>query len=315
MQIVRHLNESEWKLASAVLTLGNFDGLHLGHRALIEGAVADATSLAVPSVAMTFEPHPLKVLAPERAPKLILSHKDKLRILQSFAVSIVAVQPFDRNFANLEAEDFVRNLLVGRLKAKKIWVGRDFRFGRGRKAGVEELMRWGSQYGFEVAAVEPVVVAGERVSSSRIRQLLADGRVDKAKSMLGRYHFVSGRVVEGLRRGRQLGYPTANIASRTEVLPQDGIYATIFHIGARSLLSVSSIGRNPTFGEGPRTVESYIMEFDDDIYGQEVSLSFVERLRAEAKFESVAGLIAQIDQDVVSAQAVFQRLNLRPGPG
>jgi riboflavin kinase/FMN adenylyltransferase len=314
MQVVRHLDESGWNLASAVLTLGNFDGLHLGHRALIEGAVADAMRLGVPSVVLTFEPHPLKVLAPERAPKLILSHKDKLRILQSFAVSVVAVQPFDREFANLEAEEFVQDSLVERLKARKIWVGRDFRFGRGRKAGVEELIRWGGQHGFEVAALEPVVVDGERVSSSRIRQLLVEGRVHEAKSMLGRYHFLSGRVVEGLRRGRQIGYPTANIAPRTEVLPQDGIYATLLHMGGRSLLSVSSIGRNPTFGEGPRTVESYIMDFDDDIYGQDVSLSFVERLRPEAKFESVPALIAQIDQDVLKAQAIFQRLNMQPSP-
>jgi riboflavin kinase / FMN adenylyltransferase len=314
MQFVRHLNESGWNLASAVLTLGNFDGLHLGHRALIEGAVADAMRLDVPSVVLTFEPHPLKVLAPERAPKLILCHKDKLRMLQSFAVSIVAVQPFDRNFANVDAEEFVRNSLIERLKAKKIWVGRDFRFGRGRKAGVEELIRWGGQHGFEVTAVEPVIVDGERVSSSRVRQLLADGRVREAKSMLGRYHFVSGRVVEGLRRGRRIGYPTANIAPWTEVLPQDGIYATLFHIAGRSLLSVSSVGRNPTFGEGPRTVESHIMDFDDNIYAQEVSLSYVERLRPEAKFESVPALIAQIDQDVLNAQAVFQRLNLQPSP-
>ena len=153
MQVVRHLNEPGWNLASAVLTLGNFDGLHLGHRALIEGAVADAIRLDIPSVVLTFEPHPLKVLAQERAPKLILSHKDKLRMLQSFAVSIVAVQPFHLKFASVEAEDFVRNLLVDRLKARKIWVGCDFRFGRGRKAGVEELIRWGGQHGFEVAAV------------------------------------------------------------------------------------------------------------------------------------------------------------------
>lgn len=312
MQILRHLDEA-WNLSSSIVTLGNFDGLHLGHRKLIDGAVADGKKLSLPSVVLTFEPHPLKVLAPERAPKLILAYKDKLRLLQRFGVEIVAVQPFDHDFANLEGEDFVRNVLVGRLNARKVWVGRDFRFGRGRKAGVEDLLAWGSDRCIEVAAVEPVVVGEERVSSSRIRQLLAAGRVRDAKSMLGRYHFVSGRVVEGHRRGRELGYPTANIAARTEVLPQDGIYATLFHLGAKVLLSVSSIGLNPTFGQGPRTVESYLLDFNENIYGQEVHVSFVDRLRPEAKFASVPELVEQIRRDVLSAQAVFATLKIQPG--
>ena len=314
MQIVRHLDDSGWNLSSSIVTLGNFDGLHLGHRALIENAVIDGEKLGVPSVVMTFEPHPLKVLAPDRAPQLILAHKDKLRMLQKFRVSIVAVQPFHRAFADMQAEDFAHDLLFGRLKAKKIWVGRDFRFGRGRKGGVAELTRWGLSLGFEVGAVDPVLVGGERVSSSRTRELLASGRVREAKSLLGRYHFVSGRVVEGQKRGRELGYPTANLASRTEVIPQDGIYATLLELGSKMLLSVSSIGLNPTFGEGPRTIESFILDFDENIYGQEVSLSFVERLRSEAKFESVPQLVEQIRKDVLDARAVFRSLGMRPGP-
>ncbi len=313
MQIVRHLDEAGWSLSSSIVTLGNFDGLHRGHRVLIEGAVADALRLSIPSVVLTFEPHPLKVLAPERAPKLILAHKDKLRMLQKFRVSIVAVQPFDRAFANLEGRTFVRELLRERLQARKIWVGRDFRFGRGRRAAVEQLVEWGGEEGFEVEAVDPIVVGGERVSSSRIRELLAGGRVREAKSMLGRYHFISGRVIEGQRRGRDLGFPTANIASRTEVLPQDGIYATLFQRGSEALLSVSSIGVNPTFGAGPRTLESYILDFNENLYGQEITLSFVERLRPEAKFASVPELVAQIRRDVANARAVFETLDIRPG--
>ena len=313
MQIIRHLDGPGWNLPNSIVTLGNFDGLHLGHQALIAGAVADAKKLGVLSVVLTFEPHPLKVLAPDRAPKLILAHKDKLEMLRSMGVDVVAVQPFDLSFAKVEAEDFVCDLLVGRLKTRKIWVGKDFRFGRGRKGSVDDLVRWGGDRGFETAVVEPVLVNGDRVSSSRIRELLASGRVSDAKAMLGRFHFVSGRVVEGQQRGKDLGFPTANVASRTELLPADGIYATLFRRGARTHLSVSSIGLNPTFGAGPRTVESFIINFDENIYGEEVRLSFVERLRAEAKFSSVDDLVAQIRQDVGNAEAIFQRLRIQPG--
>jgi riboflavin kinase/FMN adenylyltransferase len=207
----------------------------------------------------------------------------------------------------------VRELLVGRLKAKKIWAGKDLRFGQGRKGSVADLRRWGSDFGFEVSVVEPILVDNYRVSSSRIRELVGAGRVEEVKALLGRYHFVSGRVTEGHRRGKDLGYPTANIATRTEVLPLDGIYATLLHLGERELLSVSSIGINPTFGEGPRTVEAYIMDFNEDIYGASVRLSFVKRIREERKFDSVPALVAQIGADVESAAAIFRELRITRG--
>ena len=313
MQIIRHIDGQDQNLAGSVVTLGNFDGIHLGHRALIGGAVTDSKKFGVPSVVLTFEPHPLKVLAPERAPKLILAHKDKMQMLHNLGVDIVAIQPFDLSFASLSAEAFVRDLLVRRLKTKKIWVGKDLRFGQGRKGGVGDLIRWGGNLGFDVAAVEPILVQGDRVSSSRIRELLGDGRVDEVKAMLGRYHFVSGRVVQGQKRGKDLGFPTANIAARTEVLPADGIYATRFQLGMRVLLSVSSVGLNPTFGAGPRTVESFILDFDGSIYGEAVRLSFVKRLREEVKFSSVTELVAQIRADVESARAIFRDLGIQPG--
>ena len=306
MQIIPHIDENSQNLTGSVVTLGNFDGIHRGHQALIGGAVSDSKQIGVPSVVLTFEPHPLRVLAPERAPKLILAPKDKMQILQSLGVDVVAVQHFDLAFAKRSAEEFVSDLLVRRLKARKIWVGRDLRFGQGRKGTVDDLIRWGRDLAFDVAVVEPILVQGNRVSSSRIRELVSKGRVDEVKDMLGRYHFVSGRVVEGNRRGRELGFPTANIAARTEVLPSDGIYATLFHIDTRVLLSVSSIGRNPTFGPGPRTVESFIIDFDEAIYGKTVRLSFIKRIRDEVRFSSIPELIAQIRSDVQSAEALFR---------
>lgn len=310
MQIVRHIDDPSLSITASVVTLGNFDGIHKGHQALIGGAVAEARKLAIPCVVLTFEPHPLKVLAPERAPKMLLSHKDKMQLLQALGVDVVVIQHFDLAFANLAAERFVRGLLVDRLKARRIWVGSDLRFGQGRKGGVVELREWGGELGFSVATVDAVVVNDARVSSSRIRQLVIAGQVDAVEPMLGRYHFLSGRVVGGHRRGRDLGFPTANISTRTEVLPLDGIYATLFHLGDRRLLSVSSIGVNPTFGAGPRSIESYILSFQDDIYGAAVKLSFVKRLRAEMNFKSAVALSAQIRQDVDIAAAIFRELNL-----
>ena len=308
MLIIRHIGEQSRDLPGSVITLGNFDGIHLGHQALIAGAVSDAKKLALPSVVLTFEPHPLTVLAPDRAPRLILAHKDKMQLLHNFGVDIVAVQHFDLPFAKLSAEEFVHELLVSKLKARKIWVGQDLRFGQGRRGDVGDLRRWGGELGFEVALVEPVLVDKSRVSSSRIRDLLSDGRVDAANAMLGRYHFISGRIVKGHQRGKDLGFPTANLTPRTEVLPKDGIYATLFHVDTRVLPSVTSVGLNPTFGAGPRTVESFIMDFDENIYGEAVRLSFVKRIRDEMKFSTVLDLISQIRIDVSDAQAILDNV-------
>lgn len=312
MQVFRHIDDPGLAVKKSVVTLGNFDGIHLGHRALIEGAVHDARTLGVPAVVLTFEPHPVKVLAPGRAPKMILAHKDKMQLLQSLDVDIVVVQHFDLSFAKIAAEDFIRRFLAERLKPAKLWVGRDFRFGQGRKGGAEDLLGWGEQCGFSVAIVEPILVGGVRVSSSQARELIEAGKVDAVTELLGRYHFVSGRVVTGHRRGRDLGFPTANIVARTELIPLDGIYATIFHLADRDLASVSSVGINPTFGTGPKTVESFILHFNGDIYGAAVRLSFVQRLREERAFPTVEMLVEQIGRDVDSAKEVFRGLRLFP---
>ena len=308
MQIIRHIDDPALAFAGTSVTLGNFDGIHLGHQALIKNAVADAKRLAVRSAVLTFEPHPLRVLAPNRAPKMLLTHKDKMQLLQSLGVDCVVIQQFDRSFAAIPAEEFVRKYLSERLRAKKVWVGKDLRFGKGRGGDIDKLRAWGTQLGYEVGIVEPVLVCGERVSSSRIRELIGAGEVAAVQPMLARYYFVSGKVVSGHRRGRELGFPTANIASRAEIVPRDGIYATLFHLGEKILPSVTSVGLNPTFGAGPRTVESYILNFARDIYGEPVKLSFVARLRDEMNFASVASLIEQIHVDVAGAEKILAGL-------
>ncbi len=308
MEIFRHIEGRDLSIVKPVLTLGSFDGIHLGHQLLLQRVVQDAKALGGSSVVLTFEPHPLKILAPEHAPRLILTHKDKMLLLQSFGVDVVIIQAFNSSFAHVEAEEFVRRYLVERLQVHKMWVGRDLRFGKGRKGRVEDLIRWGVGGGFEVGIVEPVVLGGVRISSSRIRELIERGQVHEVGRYLGRYHFVSGRVATGHQRGRQLGFPTANIVPRTEVLPMDGIYATFLQVEGVQWPSVTNIGVNPTFGNGPRTIESYIFDFSGDLYSRSVKLFFVRRIREEKKFPSPEVLVEQMKKDVLSAQEILSQI-------
>jgi riboflavin kinase/FMN adenylyltransferase len=310
MEVFRDIEDFPQPELKTVVTMGNFDGIHLGHQALVSSAVAEAKQRRTKSVVFTFEPHPLKLLVPERAPQMIVNHQDKMDMLQALGVDAVIVQTFDRHFASIQAEDFVRRYLLDRLNLTKIWLGRDLRFGCARQGDAEDLIRWGNELGFSVGIVDPILVQGNRISSSRIRQLIEQGCVDEVQPMLGRYHFISGTVISGHRRGRTMGFPTANLATATELLPQDGIYATILELQNRCWLSVSSVGHNPTFGEGSRTIEAYILDFAKDIYGESVKLSFVQRIREERSFAQIEDLVTQMHEDVQAARAVFDRLNL-----
>jgi riboflavin kinase/FMN adenylyltransferase len=311
MLVLQQINDPALSLDASVVTIGNFDGVHLGHQALVNQTVDEARDRNATSIVVTFDPHPLKVLAPARAPRLILTAQDKIELLRELGVDIVINQPFDDAFASVRAEDFVRRFIVGYLKTKKIFVGRDLRFGHAREGNIKLLVGWGVKLGFEVSIVEPVLVNDARVSSSRIRALVEDGRVHEARDLLGRYHFISGTVIEGHRRGREMGFPTANIESRTEVLPSNGIYATLFYVDDAWWPSASSIGVNPTFGAGPRTVETHIFEFDRSIYRRVIKLAFVKKIRDEKKFDDVAGLVAQIQDDVNVSRAIFDSLDIK----
>ena len=309
MEVFRDIEDFRRPELKTVVTMGNFDGIHLGHQVLVGNAVAEAKQWRTKSVVFTFEPHPLKLLAPERAPRMIVNHQDKMDMLQALGVDAVIVQTFGHRFASIQAEDFVRRYLLERLNLSKIWLGKDLKFGRARQGDAEDLIRWGTELGFGVGIVEPILVQGKRISSSRIRQLIEQGRVDEVQPMLGRYHFISGRVVSGHRRGRNMGFPTANLASVTELLPGDGIYATILELQNHCWLSVSSVGRNPTFGEGSRTVEAFILDFAGDIYGEAVKLSFVQRIREERMFAQIEDLVTQMREDVQAARAIFDQLS------
>ena len=308
MLVFQHIDDPALSLNASVVTVGNFDGVHLGHQALVSETVREAHRRNAASVVVTFDPHPRRFLAPERTLRLILTTSDKIALLRDLGVDLVLNQHFDVTFARVPAEEFVRRFMIGRLKAKKILVGPDLRFGHRREGNVDQLVKWSAELGFAVNIVEPVLIKGVRVSSSRIRALIEDGRVDEAGESLGRYHFISGTVVYGNRRGRELGFPTANIASQTEVLPSDGIYATLFNVDGKWWPSVSSIGVNPTFEEGRHTIETYILDFDRDIYDKAIKLAFAKKLRDEKKFADVSGLIAQIQDDVEVTRSFFGSL-------
>jgi riboflavin kinase/FMN adenylyltransferase len=310
VEILRHLDQQEPSISNPVVTMGSFDGLHLGHRALLDRVVQQARTTGGKSVVLTFEPHPLTVLAPARAPRLILSHKDKTLLLRAYGVDVLIIQSFNADFARVEAKDFIDDFLGARLKARQVWVGKDFGFGRGRKGRVEDLMQWGADKGFTVGVMDAVTLDGVRVSSSLIRQLIESGDIAKANRFLGRAHFVSGRVVYGRQRGKAMGFPTANIRSRTEVVPGTGIYATFLEAGERLWESVTSVGYNPTFGPGPKTIECHAMDFSGDLYQESVRLYFVERIREERNFANIHLLVEQIQKDIAAARKILTGANM-----
>jgi riboflavin kinase/FMN adenylyltransferase len=309
MKILRHiLKRDDFHVPSPIVTLGNFDGVHLGHQAVLQKVDEAARIANGRSVVVTFEPHPLQILAPQSAPRLLLTLKDKLKLLRAHGVGVAVVQRFDEGFASLTADAFVQDYLVRRLRARQVWVGRDLRFGKDRRGSVDDLIRWGDRAGFTVHLVDPVKVDGVRVSSSHIRALLEKGLVTETRRFLGRHYSISGRVVSGLGRGASLGFPTANILPRNEIVPLDGIYATLFRVDGRDWPSVTSVGVNPTFGAGPRTVESHLFDFSGDLYRRPIELFFVRRLREERQFKSAELLIEQMAEDARAARQTLGRL-------
>jgi riboflavin kinase/FMN adenylyltransferase len=292
----------------AVVTIGVYDGVHLGHHAVLRlvRELADARGLA--AVCVTFDRHPAEVVRPESAPRLLTSQEQKLELLDATGyLDLAFVLHFDEARSREPADDFVREVLVAAGHARLVVVGADFHFGRARGGDVALLQRMGAELGFEVLGVGLEAAPGGTIySSTRIRELLAEGDVDGAAALLGRPHEVRGTVVEGDRRGRELGYPTANVAVPGRVcLPADGIYAGTF-IGADGVerMTALSLGRRPTFYDAADAslLEAYVLDFDGDLYGQAARVRFMSRLRGEVKFDSVDALVGQIERDVADTR-------------
>jgi riboflavin kinase / FMN adenylyltransferase len=295
-----------------VLTLGVFDGLHLGHQLIMKTIVerARATS-AVPTV-ITFDPHPRALLHPESAPPLLQTFDQKIEALGVLGIEQTIVIHFDQNFAQIRAEDFLRSVIADRLHAKEVYLGCGFAFGHGREGNIDLLRTVSQSLGFFADEVPELRLRGRRVSSSRIRELLQQGRVNLARRMLGRPYGVEGRVVRGAERGATLGFPTANLHPQNRVIPRNGVYVTATLIDGQWRRSVTNIGTRPTFGSANESsVETFVMNWSGDLYGDVVRVRFLHRLREEQKFGSIEELKSQIDRDVARAQNYFERAGVK----
>lgn len=298
-----------------VLTIGAFDGVHRGHQALISPVVTRARAAGRLSGVITFHPHPAVVLAPDRAPRYLTTPGEKVALLEKLGVDLVVLLTFDRHMAGTPARDFVEKV-SWRLRMQELWVGADFAMGRDRQGDVDYLRRLGRELGYEVHVVEPLVLDGQVVSSSRIRRLLLEGEVEDAARLLGRYPSLSGEVVEGARRGHTLGFPTANLEIRPErAVPANGVYAVYALLGRERYPAVANVGVRPTFDNGKRTVETYILDFQGDLYGCDLVVEFVARLRRERRFESVEDLVEQIGKDSEMARSMLQDQAVPGGTG
>ncbi len=295
-----------------VLTLGVFDGLHLGHQLIMQTVVERARACgAVPTV-ITFEPHPRAVLHPESAPPLLQTFDQKIEALGVLGIEQTIVIHFDQAFAKIRAQEFLRDVVVDRLHAKEVYLGRGFAFGHNREGNIELLRQVSDRLGFCADEVPEVRLRGRRVSSSRIRELLQHGQVNLARRMLGRPYGVEGRVVRGDERGAALGFPTANLHPQNRVIPRGGVYVTATLIDEQWRRSVTNIGTRPTFETAAETsVETFIMDWSGDLYGDVVRVRFLHRLRDEKKFNSVDELKSQIEHDVARAENYFGRAEVR----
>ena len=295
----------------SVVCIGAFDGLHLGHRALVRQAVARAQVLGVPAVAVTFEPLPREFFAPRSPPPRLTLARTKVEGLRRFGAQGVGLVRFDGRLASLSAEDFVRRCLVGRLAAREVWIGPEFRFGHKRAGDIALLQQMGDALGFSAGEIEPVHLRGERISSTRIRELLVAGEFAHAADLLGRPYAIDGRVVRGKQLGRTLGFPTANLRfSRTPAL--SGIYATWVHgVFEQPWPSVSSFGTRPTVAGIEPLLEAHLFDFHGDLYGRHIEVEFVAKLRDEEKFDDLPALTEQMHRDAEQARRILSEHRLR----
>ncbi|MGA8754632.1 bifunctional riboflavin kinase/FAD synthetase [Candidatus Deferrimicrobium sp.] len=293
------------------LTIGNFDGVHLGHRELLRRAVAHARDLRLEAVALTFTPHPVRFFTPKARFYEITSMGEKAARMEELGIDVLVVEAFTGAIGGMGPEEFARTVIHERLRARVVTVGYDFTFGRNRTGSPVMLRRIGSELGFDVDVVPPLLRGGEIVSSSRIRDLLLSGRVREAEELLCRPYAVSGRVIPGTARGRKLGFPTANVEFVQELLPMPGVYVIDAAVGGVVRRGVANVGFSPTFGENSLAVEAHLIDFAGDLYGQEMTVRFRDRIRDERKFKSVEELVRQIEKDVGYARSV--RLATHPG--
>ena len=311
MNVARFPDDPPVRWHQPVIALGNFDGLHRGHRKILDRMKRVADERGATSVIMTFDPHPPRVVRPDKAPPLLMTKAQKLEAIAEAGAQGAAIVRFTPELSNWEPETFVRTVLVDWLRVAEVWVGANFLFGHDRSGNFSMLRLLGARYGFKTEKIDPVRYKDFVVSSTRIRRLVSEGRVDEAGALLGHQYFLDGTVVRGDERGRTIGFPTANLCTENELLPPHGVYATTTRIAGIVHASVTNIGTRPTVDTSGRTViETHIFDLNRDLYGQSIRVGFVQRLRDERAFESLDALKKQIAADCGRARALFSHLSL-----
>jgi len=308
VNLFRDLDQFPEQFRHGAVSIGNFDGVHLGHARIVERLLAMADKIGGPAVVFTFDPHPARLLRPDLAPAPLGWTDRKVHLLAELGVDAVVIFPTDREFLELEARRFFQRIVRGRLAARAMVEGPDFFFGHNRTGNVEVLRRFCDEAEIELQVVEPVQVDGLNVSSSRIRSLIAEGCIDRAGSMLGRPYRVRGKVVRGASRGRTLGFPTANVGQIDTLLPSEGIYAGMARVENTSWPAAINVGPNPTFGEASLKFEVFMIGYQGDLYDRAIEVDLLVRLRDIRRFESVEQLTAQVDRDVTATVEVCKQL-------
>ncbi len=317
MRVVHGLEGLPQTLPRPVLTIGNFDGVHLGHQSLMRTLVARAAAIGGSSLVLTFDPHPLQVLAPDNAPRQIQTLSQKLAALGALGIDVVVVLPFTRDLARMGAREFVADILVRRLQTREIHVGASFAFGHRREGSFNLLKEMGEEFGFLVEKIHQVQFRGTRVSSTMVRQALISGQAGLARRFLGRPFALDGEIVHGAAVGTSLKVPTANLVTRNELIPRTGVYVTFLDLDGRRWKSVTNIGTRPTLtgqSGGPLTVETHVLDFEKELYGARVCVEVLMRVREERRFESTEALVSRIKKDVATARRFFEWVQ-RVAPG
>ena len=307
-----HGTENANILRPTILTLGVFDGLHLGHQKIMETVVSRAKTIDAIPTAITFDPHPRAVLYPENAPPLLQTLDQRLANFEVLGIEQAIVIRFSMEFADQDAEEFLRHTFHERLQAKEIYLGKGFAFGRNRGGNIELLKKMSEELGFFAAEVEEVSLRGHRISSSKIRQLLKDGKVNLVRRMLGRPYGVEGVIIRGDRRGHTIGFPTANLKPHNRVIPKYGVYVTATLIDGNWKKSITNVGVRPTFeNDAEPSIESYIFDFEGDLYGDVLRVRFLHRIRNERKFSGIEELKSQIQKDTETALDYFSHFGVQ----
>jgi riboflavin kinase/FMN adenylyltransferase len=308
MELIRGFHNLRPPHRGCVATIGNFDGVHLGHQAVLGQVAEKALDLKLPATVVTFEPHPQEYFSPHQAPPRLTRFREKIQALRRYAVDRVVVLRFDQHLASMAAEDFVQALLIEGLAVRYLVIGDDFRFGRRRQGDFAMLQAAGGQHGFQVVNMHTFYIDGERVSSTRLREALGRGDLATAEKLLGRPYRMCGRVAHGDKRGRSIGFPTANIYVHRRKTPLSGVFAVeVYGLEAEPIPGVANLGTRPTV-DGTRTLlEVHLFDFNQDIYGRHVHVNFLHKLRDEQRFASFASLKCQIERDASEARAFFER--------